>query len=207
MSHRRSGSSPLTRGKPIGLSTVHLAGGLIPAHAGKTHLAVRLASEMGGSSPLTRGKRRTWLPEGRRLGLIPAHAGKTVVPPVVGEASRAHPRSRGENRRRRGQSTWERGSSPLTRGKPCRIPHAAPRAGLIPAHAGKTEAARQAGIPTGAHPRSRGENHSRQCVGVGAMGSSPLTRGKQCKTQHMPRSPGLIPAHAGKTANSTVSSG
>ena len=159
MSHRRSGSSPLTRGKPIGLSTVHLAGGLIPAHAGKTHLAVRLASEMGGSSPLTRGKRRTWLPEGRRLGLIPAHAGKTVVPPVVGEASRAHPRSRGENIFPPMSTHIHIGSSPLTRGKQkvCCVRQVV--SGLIPAHAGKTGTRPcRLGGP-GAHPRSRGENY------------------------------------------------
>ena len=72
------GSSPLTRGKLIAVDLNTMRERLIPAHAGKTRLAVRLASELGahprsrgenwsmilsnesmrGSSPLTRGKLR-----------------------------------------------------------------------------------------------------------------------------------------------------
>ena len=71
------GSSPLTRGKPIFIACNFHECGLIPAHAGKTHLDALTASVLGahprsrgengclllahdglvGSSPLTRGKR------------------------------------------------------------------------------------------------------------------------------------------------------
>ena len=71
------GSSPLTRGKPIGQLMPILTTGLIPAHAGKTiseHAnsdpaqahprsrgenvgAARHEAGEAGSSPLTRGKR------------------------------------------------------------------------------------------------------------------------------------------------------
>ena len=92
------GSSPLTRGKQRPSANYLTAGGLIPAHAGKTHHPDRVGNERrahprsrgeneagsgfssmaGGSSPLTRGK-----PSGAGLGcagpgLIPAHAGKTL---------------------------------------------------------------------------------------------------------------------------------
>ena len=95
--------------------------GLIPAHAGKTfqrrsfrvqsaaHPRSRGENTMmwdgrflsSGSSPLTRGK----LDEVHVLvpgeGLIPAHAGKTTDPTLNPHTQRAHPRSRGENPKRR----------------------------------------------------------------------------------------------------------
>ena len=91
------GSSPLTRGK-LGVRVLSiLAGGLIPAHAGKTQdvifeaevngahprsrgenrLAVVGASIGMGSSPLTRGKLTMSWEVSIAHGLIPAHAGKT----------------------------------------------------------------------------------------------------------------------------------
>ena len=71
--------------------------------------------------------------------------------------------------------------------------------GLIPAHAGKTEARRSARILVRAHPRSRGENARRRVELLSVMGSSPLTRGKLGLAAHAQVPPGLIPAHAGKT--------
>ena len=92
------------------------------------------------------------------------------------------------------------GSSPLTRGKhPAQIFHRDDR-GLIPAHAGKTE---HTVMPTrfrAAHPRSRGENALSPGDAVDGGGSSPLTRGKPSAVHAAIRRPGLIPAHAGKTA-------
>ena len=97
-SARLSGSSPLTRGKPLeGLAGL-LSGRLIPAHAGKTQQKAQTPSSRAahprsrgensapgcgrryrrGSSPLTRGKRSHWSAQTKRYGLIPAHAGKTV---------------------------------------------------------------------------------------------------------------------------------
>ena len=101
------------------------------------------------------------------------------------------------------------GSSPLTQGKrpprfkEDRVP------GLIPAHAGKTNARRGMKYRGAAHPRSRGENQSRVRRHTPPPGSSPLTRGKLSLLGVVLRSVGLIPAHAGKTlitsaANSTV---
>ena len=92
------GSSPLTRGKRAKALCSRDAGGLIPAHAGKTvHQATAGAlirahprsrgenrehrqepKSCGGSSPLTRGKRYCGVLARRAPGLIPAHAGKTL---------------------------------------------------------------------------------------------------------------------------------
>ena len=92
------------------------------------------------------------------------------------------------------------GSSPLTRGKhrPAASIHGTSR--LIPAHAGKTTDGACSVCRHWAHPRSRGENL--RLYGLGALneGSSPLTRGKRPRGRSLYRCPGLIPAHAGKTA-------
>ena len=152
--------------------------GLIPAHAGKTtprstrpgarwahprsrgenerrHLAV--LSE-AGSSPLARGKRRGDGARCRADGLIPAHAGKTLWSRRPTRTARAHPRSRGENKRYRSGTGPRQGSSPLTRGKQLVGALVLDGLGLIPAHAGKTCGPGSRRARLGAHPRSRGEN-------------------------------------------------
>ena len=92
------GSSPLTRGKRVGEPRGDLFGGLIPAHAGKTHsgspapgrrrahprsrgenAAMSVSGILPyGSSPLTRGKPHEPHNPPLRRRLIPAHAGKTL---------------------------------------------------------------------------------------------------------------------------------
>ena len=118
------------------------------------------------------------------------------------KAERAHPRSRGENLAVTRSSLATLGSSPLTRGKlTCRSVLGQP-GGLIPAHAGKTPSIWVAGLPSWAHPRSRGENELsvRRCAS--GEGSSPLTRGKPPTKLSFVLMRGLIPAHAGKTPTS-----
>ena len=152
------GSSPLTRGKRCGEAVGEGEGGLIPAHAGKTHAASRESLIRGahprsrgenligavrtlvvtGSSPLTRGK---LCEEALRVaggGLIPAHAGKTHLRLRAGRHTPAHPRSRGENDHVAEFLAATPGSSPLTRGKRCGGRGFGRALGLIPAHAGKT---------------------------------------------------------------------
>ena len=153
-----------------------------------------------GSSPLTRGKHcaagRKW----RQGRLIPAHAGKTQRPGLPARRLRAHPRSRGENRRRLSHVATARGSSPLTRGK---LPNSALTnacSGLIPAHAGKTGIGVSHRPRWRAHPRSRGENDRLAKNGVMNAGSSPLTRGKRTFSRPNVTPLWLIPAHAGKTS-------
>ena len=116
MSYTR-GSSPLTRGKLEVAHCLDPFGGLIPAHAGKTHCLgpfsvghrahprsrgenfsrPKVTPLLPGSSPLTRGKLVGVEGEHERVRLIPAHAGKTVATSRTTTSRRAHPRSRGEN--------------------------------------------------------------------------------------------------------------
>ena len=91
------------------------------------------------------------------------------------------------------------GSSPLTRGKRASATAARDRAGLIPAHAGKTPRPLFRGLVSPAHPRSRGENVSDDGTQSRARGSSPLTRGKPVGVIKIVKRVRLIPAHAGKT--------
>ena len=219
------GSSPLTRGKHIRVHHIHPEDGLIPAHAGKTSAVGRyprsraahprsrgenfgggqVPALAGGSSPLTRGKlgqRDLIDPE---AGLIPAHAGKTDAQVSNDHATKAHPRSRGENRQKTLSLSATLGSYPLTRGKQRRRPRRPQRTGLIPAHAGKTTECSPGSRIRRAHPRSRGENIDGFINGIKSAGSSPLTRGKPVDHEFTSVTHGLIPAHAGKTDETTRS--
>ena len=215
----RAGLIPAHAGKQYPRVRRRLSMGLIPAHAGKTRTFRSARSfeqahprsrgencrlcettrRRQGSSPLTRGKRSQWKTHIAVCGLIPAHAGKTDPRRRRHNNARAHPRSRGENFACGAAIAKNVGSSPLTRGKPHRIPGQRRKRGLIPAHAGKTriDLALRAGYR--AHPRSRGENESRPQTGSPSPGSSPLTRGKLCRADQIANAGGLIPAHAGKT--------
>ena len=94
------------------------------------------------------------------------------------------------------------GSSPLTRGKHLKPGMPLRYSRLIPAHAGKTLQRGSRPQRAEAHPRSRGENTAIAVNFFGSIGSSPLTRGKPGHLQVLRETPGLIPAHAGKTAAS-----
>ena len=214
-----TGSSPLTRGKPISQLPVRRTSRLIPAHAGKTMIcfsgftrtrahprsrgenwfadAARGVSE--GSSPLTRGKHCVELRVRLVVGLIPAHAGKTMQDPFLFLIRWAHPRSRGENANADRAPVVSSGSFPLTRGKPSRCLPSPSRGRLIPAHAGKTVCACGRRRRGWAHPRSRGENAAEETAVDIHLGSSPLTRGKRATHAPVGFANGLIPAHAGKT--------
>ena len=219
------GSSPLTRGKHRLGRTHREARGLIPAHAGKTAVEVLPVVDLRahprsrgencvccswhlraqGSSPLTRGKPLDTFTEASVRGLIPAHAGKTSPSMPLCGCAAAHPRSRGENENPPLDSSNPHGSSPLTRGKLGRRVKRWRLRGLIPAHAGKTSLRAILTHIEAAHPRSRGENPMvAHYLGVSG-GSSPLTRGKRSLADHQWGLRGLIPAHAGKTCETSAS--
>ena len=152
-----------------------------------------------GSSPLTRGKRASGPRSSQGRRLIPAHAGKTPQVGLLRSLASAHPRSRGENRKSLLPTASQYGSSPLTRGKRSKQPPTVETRRLIPAHAGKTCEWTAITGCLAAHPRSRGENTVYSVPGVAIHGSPPLTRGKPALPPQRRVSPGLIPAHAGKT--------
>ena len=177
-----------------------------PRSRGENRASIGAGDRRAGSSPLTRGKHGRGAGRGAVRRLIPAHAGKTQFSSQFSYRKEAHPRSRGENRSTDNNKEDNMGSSPLTRGKHdgLVVDRAARR--LIPAHAGKTSCTNRGLEPTGAHPRSRGENVRRITIRGGISGSSPLTRGKprsRGRAQHERR---LIPAHAGKTTSASTAS-
>ena len=196
--YRKEGSSPLTRGKLVSSGGARAGPRLIPAHAGKTSrtrapitfMAAHPRSRgenpepasrvprAAGSSPLTRGKPTSEKAESLGDRLIPAHAGKTRSSPTPPQGTAAHPRSRGENVGLQLVGDELAGSSPLTRGKPRAACCLGQIGRLIPAHAGKTGAARLGLVRAWAHPRSRGENRLGARRMTRSQGSSPLTRGK-----------------------------
>ena len=158
-----------------------------------------------GSSPLTRGKHSHLSCLSFCCGLIPAHAGKTATACTNATTWGAHPRSRGENPPQGSFIFHDWGSSPLTRGKQAGGGFDLTRGGLIPAHAGKTTPPGPQPPAKRAHPRSRGENSKANEHAGKVPGSSPLTRGKRAALTGVFPVTGLIPAHAGKTRPSLIS--
>ena len=201
------------------VAVMRLPVGPHPRSHGENGMFTPPVYSFAGSSPLTRGKPDLPAHDSHRSGLIPAHAGKTSSFYAMLAPCRDHPRSRGENNRRRvvawarpGSSPLTRGnmngqlgnlvgpgSSPLTRGKHSSCALLRDDAGLIPAHAGKTVKHAPIVVSSPAHPRSRGENVSIVSPPSLSAGSSPLTRGKRLDRQPTELIRGLIPAHAGKT--------
>ena len=151
--------------------------------------------------------------------IIPALAGNTPASRCAAVPRRDHPRSRGE------YPTWSNtedmilGSSPLSRG--IRMDRQSRRsfAGIIPALAGNTVAAKVKGRGARDHPRSRGEyrhwaylippprDHPRsrgEYLDTGELpakyiGSSPLSRGIRPRSFGRPARSRIIPALAGNT--------
>ena len=198
-----SGSSPLARG-PLNARVDHdVPAGLIPARAGTTlrtasaaHRArahprsrgdhggdTRLFQRGRGSSPLARGPRPRRSATTCRPGLIPARAGTTISHASNSSISRAHPRSRGDHRRRAELSHSGAGSSPLARGPRFNGRVNISPIGLIPARAGTTCFRGQNLSGIRAHPRSRGDHLPIRGLIFIMAGSSPLARGPLAFTQ------------------------
>ena len=193
--------------------------GIIPAHAGLTHLALcvrrlqwdhpracgahRVAKSgmavLTGSSPRMRGS-----PIGLRniagfLGIIPAHAGLTCRPDSGDSGAWDHPRACGAHSASRFTKSIARGSSPRMRGSPIGLRNIAGFLGIIPAHAGLT--CRPDSGDSGAwdHPRACGAHSASRFTKSIARGSSPRMRGSQDARHGQCLGDGIIPAHAGLT--------
>ena len=194
-----SGSPPRMRGKlAVYLHGVDAAG-ITPAHAGKTR-AVRVKSPRRlGSPPRMRGKLYSHRLPANHRGITPAHAGKTLSRPGTPTEGRDHPRACGENRSGYSTPRKHRGSPPRMRGKLLSQSPAALRAGITPAHAGKTSKKQITCLASRDHPRACGENHfSHQEIPL-ELGSPPRMRGKRKRVDAGVPIPGITPAHAGKT--------
>ena len=70
---------------------------------------------------------------------------------------------------------------------------------ITPAHAGKTSTPALTGFPLRDHPRACGENEKMSRQSALLMGSPPRMRGKLQSRGENRVSPGITPAHAGKT--------
>ena len=180
-----------------------------------------------GSSPLARGLRPPGACGVVGRGIIPARAGFTLILTVLSGGAGDHPRSRGVYDRSRDHDSSFPGSSPLARGlRPAppdgapppedhprsRGVYAQPCDGLLPGR-GSSPLAR--GLPCGPaarrrgpadHPRSRGVYADQYPEADGEDGSSPLARGLLARVDRLRTGRGIIPARAGFTTSSTMTS-
>ena len=218
-SDHSAGSSPLSRGIRLFIPPGRVRNRIIPALAGNTGCGVVFRHPHGdhprsrgeyspsttptyrswGSSPLSRGIRSWCCFPSVGLGIIPALAGNTKQPCRACPPRGDHPRSRGEYYGLSADGAGVFGSSPLSRGIPCRARLGLSVPGIIPALAGNTSSPSSPTTTSADHPRSRGEyltGPSGDWVGVG---SSPLSRGIRATIPARTGRGGIIPALAGNT--------
>ena len=198
--HARAGSSPRMRGKRRHSEQRRIPRRLIPAHAGKT-----LACDRGRSTrrahPRACGENELILGNvSCPVGSSPRMRGKRGYSQSALARAMAHPRACGENFKDGGSVEPQQGSSPRMRGKLSSLLGRLLRPRLIPAHAGKTLCLMRKRRIYRAHPRACGENFTGNLTSQSIEGSSPRMRGKRLVPCEAGGRLGLIPAHAGKTA-------
>ena len=213
------GSSPRMRGSPRGSDARKAQPGIIPAHAGLTLPAAAHRDGSGdhpracgahqwkrssghrrkGSSPRMRGSPAHAAHGNNHRGIIPAHAGLTsfifVSPFVIWD----HPRACGAHLPQvlPIQVSW--GSSPRMRGSQSAKALSCMTRGIIPAHAGLTDAADPCAATTWDHPRACGAHMYILHTWDKTRGSSPRMRGSLRFYPNVASTIGIIPAHAGLT--------
>ncbi len=143
----------------------------------------------------------------RALRIIPAHAGQTRRVERAAFLITDHPRACGANCFSRGPTQRPTGSSPRMRGKQYAVLQLLLVLRIIPAHAGQTWWSRRGSGRLPDHPRACGANDSGVTSASERCGSSPRMRGKRQHRQVRADHERIIPAHAGQTARSLVSSG
>ena len=117
----------------------------------------------------------------------------------------AQPRLGGEKLKSFVMNKKVSGSSPLMRGKEGSSVAYVSATGIIPACAGKSQSETYCPHGRRNHPRSCGEKGFKLILGLGALGSSPLMRGKGNDTFDPRNCTRIIPAHAGKRPASSMS--
>ena len=137
------------------------------------------------------------------MRIIPALAGNTGTTPTRSTNNTDHPRSRGEYNSGHVKNDWVAGSSPLSRGIPCRRSRGRADVGIIPALAGNTHQYSARGRIPGDHPRSRGEYAIHFYKYGRHEGSSPLSRGIPTQARVQATYIRIIPALAGNTRTAT----
>ena len=153
-----------------------------------------------GSSPRVRGKRLKAIALALIGRIIPARAGQTRGSRVSRVLCSDHPRACGANSSRSLFRSFELGSSPRVRGKPCRCSVRWPVGRIIPARAGQTSTQKCTTVAWSDHPRACGANGSVSCVRSWETGSSPRVRGKPQHRVYAHGDGRIIPARAGQTS-------
>ena len=151
---------------------------------------------MLGTSPRMRGKSQSVGGGDSGLRNIPAYAGKIKCRSCRRTRRREHPRVCGENASSTCMISMMVGTSPRTRGK---LPTWNRRGRLrrnIPAYAGKT-------FEQVYEQDETGENLNAPSSALGAVGTSPRTRGKPAIQFFVVGYKRNIPAYAGKTISSS----
>ena len=164
-----------------------------------------LSRYMLGSSPHARGTPNFAVRLRARRGIIPACAGNTYFCLQSPRNAGDHPRMRGEHRRVGHDPRAQRGSSPHARGTLFGSVPPCSDCGIIPACAGNTSFSTEACGASGDHPRMRGEHRSVSVFVAVYWGSSPHARGTLYQDRWRSWYPGIIPACAGNTRNSSGS--
>ena len=139
-------------------------------------------------------------------GIIPACAGNTFRTHNKHLGTRDHPRMRGEHFSPYSTTVTETGSSPHARGTLYAHVDKVEGAGIIPACAGNTSRRRDCRRPCRDHPRMRGEHIGIIGILISERGSSPHARGTLLSSIIHTSLNGIIPACAGNTSLSTISS-
>ena len=152
------GSSPHTRGAPLGHAHRDIPGVDHPRIRGEHARERRNLRGLQGSSPHTRGARTLRATHRRRARIIPAYAGSTLAGMAGSWPVRDHPRIRGEHYRPGRYFFGVGGSSPHTRGARRIVGVIVDGLGIIPAYAGSTFPGASSGRAHTDHPRIRGEH-------------------------------------------------
>mgnify|MGYP000982101885 CR=1 FL=1 len=154
-----------------------------------------------GSSPRMRGAPTYEHRADGTRGIIPAHAGSTNPRCTAAPWTRDHPRACGEHSATRRANSTGLGSSPRMRGARSTPPPNKNGGRIIPAHAGSTCQHPCAYGQSGDHPRACGEHTILVRSSGFEAGSSPRMRGARRAFISSSSLLGIIPAHAGSTAD------
>ena len=190
------------RGTPTKAKTRRSNNGIIPAHAGNTCGVTRRLSRHVDHPRACGEHRFDLLVIDDMAGIIPAHAGNTLMPLFVLSRGRDHPRACGEHRLGKIFAITLMGSSPRMRGTLYRKLDVDSFTGIIPAHAGNTNAILACLRMDGDHPRACGEHKHPGLLKASGRGSSPRMRGTRSPAPAGRVQGGIIPAHAGNTSGS-----
>ncbi len=135
-----------------------------------------------------------------RFGLIPARGESTSVVAARHSTPRAHPRTRGVDKRLVSVPLSFEGSSPHAGSR--RRSSASPTVlrGLIPARGESTTPRAASETSSPAHPRTRGVDSARICRTTVAAGSSPHAGSRQRRREDPGLGGGLIPARGESTS-------